>query len=126
MGVLTQPSPEEADKMNDWVVIFFSGAPMWQYADLIKSLHAPDGQRIPAIACNAVSLASNAFVELRVVAEGTSHEQVLLVRQEHVMCAFRLTPKTQVGFAMPMTESYMDPSSSSSALPGGEPSPSGD
>jgi hypothetical protein len=100
--------------MNDWVVIFFSGAPMWPYGDLIKTLHAPDGQRIPAIACSAVSLAANAFVELKVVAEGTNHEQTLLVRQDHVLCAFRLTPKTQVGFGVPMTERYMEPMADSS------------
>lgn len=102
---------------NDrWLVIFFAGAPMWQYGPLIKSLPSPDGQRIPALRCSAVSLASNAFVELTVAAEGTAPAQILLVRQDHVMCAIQTPSSTAVGFAAAQASSsgYMEPTASGS------------
>ena len=84
---------------NDWQVIFFAGAPMWQYGDLIQALQAPDGQKVPFLNCSAVALGQSGFLELTVVGVETAPVLTLLVRQDHVMCAIRMKHSSPAGFA---------------------------
>lgn len=84
-----------------WQVFFFNGAPIWQYAEHIRT-HQTDQGPVAFVNCTSVQQGPGGLLELQVLDESKTRELTFLVPAQAVLTAIRLRDRPELGFAPPL------------------------